>query len=242
MILLKFILKKYDIDYITEISENYDDYFIHWNIKPNEILFPNIFKNYINESLLRTKPKYIIFPIILHDITESNHIVVFIYNTEIKNLEYFDSMNYNKLYNADLLPNVFINYLKDEFLLLVIEKYININKYNKDNIGIQELQEKELTRDTKSNKLSVIYTIWFIEKRIVLDDQNLNTKIKKELKKNEKNLTVMMLNYKNYLKELCSFKIRDIKENTYLYDDKYIDLCMIIDLIHLYEEEKNNLF
>jgi hypothetical protein len=286
MILLKFLLKKYDIDYITEITYNYDDYFLHWKITENKKRFfrdlyvPIVFKNYIKESL-RIKPKYIIIPVVLHDInsfynveehtlnSKINQLVVFIYNTQTKIMEYFDPCNNHTFYDANLLPDMFEKYLNDNFPCILISKHIKVDKYiniqnknineknvnekivnecnnknvnennfNKNNLGIQSIQESQLNEKDKkigvTINLSEIYIIWFIEKRIVFEYENANTIIKKEIQKN-KNLTVMILNYKNYLNEIRNFKIRAIKLNKKVYQDKYTDICMIIDLIHLYE-------
>jgi hypothetical protein len=259
MILLKFLLKKYDIDYITEITYNYDDYFLHWQINESKktisrnLYFPKVFKNYIKESL-RIKPRYIIFPVVLHENrfkSNSNHLVVFIYNTQTKIMEYFDPSNNDIFYDANLLPNMFDKYLNDNFPCIIILKHIKVNQYinindihqknvneKNVNLGIQTIQENQLNeRDKKvgiTTNLSEIYVIWFIEKRIVLEYENANTILKKEIEKN-KNLTVMILNYKKYLNEIRNFKIRAIKLNKKVYEDKYTDICMIIDLIHLYE-------
>lgn len=252
------LLKNYDIDYITEIIYNHDEYFLHWYVKQNDmnyarnLYFSNIFINYIKECLNRTKPKYIIFPIILHDpsslydnnyITNLNlnHMVVFIYDTEKKIMEYFDPTNNSKYYDVNLLPDVFLKMINN---MLTIQHFINVNEYDDNKLGIQTIQENEVNNENKKIGETIglcgIYVIWFIEQRILFEHENANNIIKKNLKNKTCSLTDMIVNYKFFLNNLCLSKISSIKKNKEYYEYKYCDLDMIIELIYSFEEKNNN--
>jgi hypothetical protein len=261
-ILLKFVLKNYKIDYITEICNDDLDYFLHWkkeipkesdcDVKRN-LYVPTIFKNYIKESIYRTKPKYIIFPVVLHDISSVTyteyksdftfkHLVVFLYNTEKKIIEFFDPTNNDKYYDTYLLPETFINYINKNFKNLEIKKSIIINKYNQKNLGLQSIQENELNENEKklgeTIGLCAIYVIWFIEQRIIFDLDDGNTMIRKKINE-EKNITNMILKYKNYLDEIYIFNKNLMYNNKKFYEEKYVDICMILDLINSLDEDSS---
>lgn len=256
---LKLLLKNYKIDYITEISYNYEDYFLHWYVKSSDnnlsrhLHISSVFKNYIKESLYRLKPRFIIFPIVLHDTSpiynpnyrtniNLNHLVVFIYNLNSGTIEYFDPTNNKIYYDASLLPDVFIKFLTKNYKDIKINHYITINESE----GIQTIQEKELDSNNKvvgyNIGLCAIYIIWFIEKKVMYNFDNSNKFIKKELQElknlqfEKLHLTNMIMNYKENLLKMCKSTINAIKLNKEYYENEYIDIELIIDLIHSFED------
>jgi len=261
MLSLKFLLKKYNIDYITEATYNYNDYFLHWNVENSMIIGPKrnlyvskVMNNYIKESLYRTKPKFLVFPIILHDsnsiydqqyTTNINlsHLIVILYNLQNGFLEYFDSANNFKFFDAHLLFNVFINYIRNNFQSMTINYIMNVNQYDNNLLGIQHIQEKEIQLNEKSigNNIGLcaIYTLWYIEKRLLYKDDDPNIMIKREIL-NNCSLTKMILDYRLYLYQMCINNIKIIKNNKKHFKNKYIDKEIMIDLIHIFEENEEN--
>lgn len=247
-IVLKLILKKYKIDYITELCDHFEDYLLHWFVNTErserELHFSKVFTNYIKEAN-RREHEFIIFPVVLHDVdsiefTEYrcdlnlNHLVVFLYNNKTKTLEYFDPTNNYEYYDAYLLPGKFIKFVSNFCKNIEINHFIKVNEYA--NEGIQSIQEKELLNEEQklgeTIGLCAIYVIWFIEKRISFKkEKNSNSIIKKELN-NNRNLTEMILKYKKGLRNMYILNVKSIRDNKEYYDEIYPDLEMIIDLIN----------
>jgi len=241
LLVLKFLLKNYNVDYITEICDNYEDCFVHWHFEKingniiRNIKFSSVFENYIKECL-RINSKYIIFPVIVNNNTIDNinccQMVVFMYNVHIGILEFFDPLN-NDSKNSEESDENFKHSLQKKFLEYITSKFnINISHYINVNQSNIEKQNESLENQEKENELSLnyIYIIWFIEKRIIFQREDPNTMIQKEL--HGIKISQLLINYKRYLMDIYIFNINIIKNNKGYSEESYYDICMIRDLMN----------